>query len=62
MTGGRHLLPIDNTVASAMPTVTQLTREAKIPVYTGADSMVADGGLATVESTTPSWADGPHGG
>lgn len=40
--------PIDNTVASAMPTVTQLTREAKLPVYTGADSMVADGGLATV--------------
>ncbi|ADI01947.1 ABC transporter substrate-binding protein [Syntrophothermus lipocalidus] len=39
--------PIDNTVASAMPVVTQVTRKAKIPMYVGADSMVKDGGLAT---------------
>lgn len=40
--------PIDNTVASAMPTVAELARQNKIPIYVGADSMVADGGFATV--------------
>jgi putative tryptophan/tyrosine transport system substrate-binding protein len=39
--------PIDNTVASAMPVVTQTANKAKLPVYVGADSMVKDGGLAT---------------
>jgi len=39
--------PIDNTVASAMPVVTQVANAAKKPVYVGADSMVKDGGLAT---------------
>ncbi len=39
--------PIDNTVAAAMPVVTQVANKAKIPVYVGADSMVQDGGLAT---------------
>lgn len=39
--------PIDNTIASAMPVVTQVANKAKIPVYVGADSMVKDGGLAT---------------
>ena len=39
--------PIDNTIASAMPVVTQVAENAKIPVYVGADSMVSDGGLAT---------------
>lgn len=39
--------PIDNTVASAMPVVTQITNKAKKPIYVGADSMVKDGGLAT---------------
>ncbi|HQA07302.1 MAG TPA: ABC transporter substrate-binding protein [Syntrophomonadaceae bacterium] len=39
--------PIDNTVASAMPVVSQVANQAKIPVYVGADSMVKDGGLAT---------------
>jgi putative ABC transport system substrate-binding protein len=39
--------PIDNTIASAMPVVTQVANQAKIPVYVGADSMVKDGGLAT---------------
>ncbi|MGI5922187.1 MAG: ABC transporter substrate-binding protein [Syntrophomonadaceae bacterium] len=39
--------PIDNTIASAMPVVSQVANQAKIPVYVGADSMVKDGGLAT---------------
>lgn len=39
--------PIDNTIASAMPIVTQTANKAKLPVYVGADSMVKDGGLAT---------------
>ncbi|HHW74316.1 MAG TPA: ABC transporter substrate-binding protein [Firmicutes bacterium] len=39
--------PIDNTVASAMPVVTEVTRKAQIPIYVGADSMVKEGGLAT---------------
>lgn len=39
--------PIDNTVASAMPVVTKVANQAKVPVYVGADSMVKDGGLAT---------------
>ena len=39
--------PIDNTIAAAMPIVTQVAENAKVPVYVGADSMVADGGLAT---------------
>ena len=40
--------PNDNTVATAMSTVTQITRSAQIPVYVGADSMVMDGGTATI--------------
>jgi len=39
--------PTDNTVASAMPTVAQVSNTAKIPIIVGADSMVSDGGLAT---------------
>lgn len=39
--------PIDNTVASAMSVVTQITNKAKKPIYVGADSMVKEGGLAT---------------
>ena len=39
--------PIDNTIAAAMPVVSQVAYNAKIPVYVGADSMVKDGGLAT---------------
>lgn len=39
--------PIDNTVASTMPIITQTLIDAKIPFYVGADSMVNDGGLAT---------------
>lgn len=40
--------PNDNTVASAMPTYLQIALDAKLPIYVGADSMVTDGGLATV--------------
>ena len=40
--------PTDNTVASAMPILSAEAINAGIPVYTGADSMVADGGFATV--------------
>ncbi|MEG0839232.1 MAG: ABC transporter substrate-binding protein [Hydrogenoanaerobacterium sp.] len=39
---------IDNVVASAMPVLADVAKKAKMPVYVGADSMVADGGLATV--------------
>lgn len=39
--------PIDNTVASAMSTVTEVFNSKDIPFYVGADSMVKDGGLAT---------------
>lgn len=38
----------DNTVAGAMPVLAKEAIQAKIPVYTGADSMVMDGGFATV--------------
>lgn len=40
--------PIDNTVASAMDTYAQVATKANLPVYVSADSMVSDGGLATV--------------
>ena len=40
--------PIDNTVAYAMPNLAQIATEAGLPVYVAADSMVNDGGLATV--------------
>lgn len=39
--------PIDNTVASAMPTIVGVLNKAELPYYVAADSMVADGGLAT---------------
>jgi len=38
----------DNTIASAMSTYTDVAYATGIPVYCGADSMVADGGFATV--------------
>lgn len=40
--------PNDNMVASAMATYSQVATEAGVPIYVGADSMVTDGGLATV--------------
>ena len=38
-------VPIDNTIASAMATVVQVTDAVKIPVFPSADTMVADGGV-----------------
>ena len=38
----------DNSIASAMPTYTDAAYSRKVPVYCGADSMVADGGFATI--------------
>ena len=38
----------DNSIASAMPTYIDVAYEYGIPVYCGADSMVADGGFATI--------------
>lgn len=40
--------PNDNTVASAMSTLAAQGIDMGVPVYVGADSMVKDGGLATV--------------
>lgn len=40
--------PNDNTVASAQDVLNKACIEANIPLYVGADSMVNDGGLATV--------------
>ena len=39
---------IDNTVATAMVTASQVATDAGKPFYVGADSMVMDGGFATV--------------
>jgi putative tryptophan/tyrosine transport system substrate-binding protein len=38
----------DNTIASAMPAYTDAAYSKGVPIYCGADSMVADGGLATI--------------
>lgn len=38
----------DNAIASAMATYTDVAYSAGIPIYCGADSMVADGGFATI--------------
>ncbi|MEG0614587.1 MAG: ABC transporter substrate-binding protein [Oscillospiraceae bacterium] len=40
--------PNDNTIAVSMGALADLTIKAKIPLYVGADSMVKDGGFATV--------------
>lgn len=40
--------PNDNMVASAMAPYCQVAEKANMPLYVGADSMVTDGGLATV--------------
>ena len=40
-------VPIDNTVASAMSVLADEAIKGSVPVYTAADSMVRDGGLAT---------------
>lgn len=41
-------VPNDSVVASAMTTLSAIARENKVPVYATADSLVWDGGLATV--------------
>lgn len=41
-------VPTDNTVAEAMPILASVGIENNVPVYVGADSMVMDGGFATV--------------
>lgn len=38
----------DNTVAESMPVLVKVANDAKKPLYVGADSMVMDGGFATV--------------
>lgn len=40
-------IPTDNTFASAMPTVSMVTTDAKIPVICGEENMALAGGLAT---------------
>ncbi|MDR1542252.1 MAG: ABC transporter substrate-binding protein [Clostridiales bacterium] len=40
--------PTDNTVAEGMSVLANVCIDAKIPCFVGADSMVKDGGLATV--------------
>lgn len=40
--------PNDNTVASCMQALAQIALDHKTPYFVGADSMVADGGFATV--------------
>ncbi len=41
-------IPTDNVLASSMALVADITWQAGIPVVTGAESMVTDGGLATI--------------
>lgn len=40
--------PNDNIIASALPSVLEVTNEASVPVYPAVDQMVAQGGLATL--------------
>lgn len=40
--------PQDNTIASAFSTVVSAANQANIPIYTSVDSMVKEGGLASV--------------
>ncbi|MDR3156795.1 MAG: ABC transporter substrate-binding protein [Lactobacillales bacterium] len=41
-------IPNDNTIASVMPTVVKIADDHKIPVIPVADTMVKEGGLATI--------------
>ena len=41
-------VPTDNIVASAMPTLTIVTEEAKLPIMCGEENMAKAGGLATL--------------
>lgn len=41
-------IPLDNTIANAMQTVVQEANKSKTPIITSVDTMVEQGGLATV--------------
>lgn len=41
-------VPLDNTIASAFSTLVQVAKEAKKPIYPSVDTMVEEGGLASV--------------
>lgn len=41
-------IPTDNTVASGLNNIKELTTQAKIPVFPAAETMMKDGGLATI--------------
>lgn len=41
-------LPVDNTIASAMPTIIQVSDKYHIPVFPSAETMVADGGVLSI--------------
>lgn len=41
-------IPTDNTIANVMPTVTQIANQENIPIIPSVDTMVAEGGLATI--------------
>ena len=41
-------IPTDNVLAGSIPTLVMVTDEAKLPIVTGATSMVEDGALATI--------------
>lgn len=40
--------PNDNIIASAFPTVVEIANEARIPIYPAVDTMISQGGLATL--------------
>lgn len=40
--------PLDNTIASAFPTVVAAAKDANKPIYPSVDTMVSEGGLASV--------------
>ncbi|WP_162011812.1 tryptophan ABC transporter substrate-binding protein [Streptococcus sp. S784/96/1] len=44
-------VPQDNTIASAFPTVIGVANEAKLPVYSSVDTMVAQGSLAAISQS-----------
>lgn len=41
-------IPVDNLLASSMPTVIQVTDQFRVPVFPSADTMVKDGGLVAI--------------
>lgn len=41
-------IPLDNIIANAMPAVVNEANKLKVPIITSADTMVAEGGLATI--------------